>query len=87
MGLESVALAGWTGDKYVRKKLHRNFFIAHSTATFATASSRIEGKCGGWQTSGLGLLGGGVQLADEIVNIEVEQGGGTWCLGEGGLID
>jgi hypothetical protein len=83
MGLESVALAGWTGDKYVRKELHRNFFVAHTAATFTTPSSRIEGESGGGETGGLGFLGGCVQFADEIVNIEVEQGSGSRSLGEG----
>ena len=87
MGLESVALAGWTGDEYVRKELHRNFFVAHTAATFTATASRIEGKCGGGETGGLGFLGGCVQLADEIVNIEVEQGSGAWGLREGGLVD
>jgi hypothetical protein len=87
MGLESAALAGRAGDKYVRKELHRNFLVAHTAATFAAASSRIEGKCGSRETGGLGFLGGGVQLAHEIVNIEVEQGSGPWGLREGGLVD
>jgi hypothetical protein len=83
MGLESVTLAGWTGDEYVRKELHRNFFVAHTAATFTTPSSRIEGESGGGETGGLGFLGGCVQFADEIVNIEVEQGSGSRSLGEG----
>ena len=87
MGLEAVSLAGRAGDKYVRKELHRNFFVAHTAATFAAASSRIERNCGSRETGGLGLLGGGVQLAHEIVNIEVEQGSGPWGLREGGLVD
>jgi len=83
MGLEAVTFAGRTGDKYVRKKLHRNFFVAHTAATFTATASRIEGKSGGGETGGLGFLGGCVQLADEIVNIEVEQGSGSRSLGEG----
>ena len=35
----------------------------------------------------MGFFGGGVEFADEIVDVEVEKGGGAWGLSERGLVD
>ena len=87
VGLEAATFAGWTGDKHVGKKLHRDFLVAHSPTTFATAASGIEGEGRGWKAGGLGFLGRGVEFTDEIIDIEVEEGGGAGGLAERGLVD
>jgi hypothetical protein len=87
VGLEAATFAGWTGDKHVRKELHRDFLVTHSATTFTTAASGIEGEGRGRQSGGLGFLGGGVEFPDKIIDIEVEQGGGTGGLAERGLVD
>jgi hypothetical protein len=87
VGLETVTFAGWTGDKHVGKKLHRDFFIPHSATTFTTTASSIKGEGRGRKAGGLGFLGRGVEFTDEIIDIEVEQGSGTGGLAERGLVN
>jgi hypothetical protein len=87
VGLEAATFAGWTGDKHVRKELHRDFLVTHSATTFTTAASGIEGEGRGRKAGGLGFLGRGVEFSDEIIDIEIEQGGGAGGLAERGLVD
>lgn len=86
VGLEAAAFAGWAGYKDVGEELHRDFFVAHTPATFATTTARVEGEGGGGQTCALGFFGGGVEFADGIVNVEVKKGRGARGLGERRLI-
>lgn len=85
--LKAVSFAGGTSDKNVRKKLHGDFFIAHPPAAFTATPPGIKRKGGSGQASALGLFRRGIELAHEIVNVEVEEGGRAGSLGERGLID
>jgi hypothetical protein len=87
VGLEALTFASGAGDENIREKLHRNLFVAHATASLATACACVEGKGGGGEACTLGFFGGGVEFADEIVDVEVEKGGRAWGLGERGLVD
>jgi len=87
VGLKALTFASGACDENVREKLHRNLFVAHASATFAATCACVEGKGGGGEACALGFFGGGVEFADEIVDVEVEEGGGAWGLGERGLVD
>jgi len=87
VGLKALAFASGASDENVREKLHRNLFVAHATASLATTCACVEGKGGGGEACALGFFGGGVEFADEIVDVEVEKGGGAWGLSERGLVD
>jgi hypothetical protein len=87
VGLKALTFASGACDENVREKLHGNLFVAHAAATFATTCACVEGKGGGGEACALGFFSGGVEFADQIVDVEVEEGGGAWGLGERGLID
>jgi hypothetical protein len=87
VGLKALTFASGACDENVGEKLHRNLFVAHATASLATTCACVEGKGGGGEACALGFFGGGVEFTDEIVDVEVEKGGGAWGLGERGLID
>jgi hypothetical protein len=87
VGLKALTFASGASNENVRKKLHRNLFVAHATASLATTCACVEGKGGGGEACALGFFGGGVEFADEIVDVEVEKGGGAWGLSEGRLVD
>jgi hypothetical protein len=87
VGLKALTFASGACDENVREKLHGNLFVAHASATFAATCACVEGKGGGGEACALGFFGGGVEFADEIVDVEVEEGGGAWGLGERGLVD
>ena len=87
MGLEPVAFAGGASDKDIGEELHRDFFIAHPPAALASSASGIEGEGGGGKARALGLFSGGVEFADQIVNIKVKERGGAWGLRKWRLID
>ena len=87
VGLKALTFASGASDENVREKLHRNLFVAHATASLATTCACVEGKGGGGEACALGFFGGGVEFADEIVDVEVEERGGAWGLSERGLVD
>jgi hypothetical protein len=87
VGLEALTFASGASDEDVGEELHGDFFVAHTSASLATTCACVEGKGGGGETCTLGFFGGGVEFSDEIVDVEVEKGGGAWGLGEGGLVD
>ena len=87
VGLKALTFASGAGYENVRKKLHRNLFVAHATASLATTCACVEGKGGGGEACALGFFGRGVEFADQIVDVEVEKGGGAWGLSERGLVD
>jgi hypothetical protein len=87
VGLESLTFASRASDENVREKLHRNLFVAHASASLATTCACVKGEGGGGEACALGFFGRGVEFADEVVDVEVEEGGGAWGLGERGLID
>jgi hypothetical protein len=57
VGLEAVAFTGWARDEDIREKLHGNFLVPHTSATFASTSARIEGEGGCGKSCALGFLG------------------------------
>jgi hypothetical protein len=75
VGLEAVAFTGWARNIDIRKKLHGDFLVPHTSAAFASTSACVEGEGGCGESCTLGFLGGSVKFADKIVNIEVEKGG------------
>ena len=77
MGLEPVTFTGGASDEDIGKELHGDFFVAHTPAALASSPARVEGEGGGGQARALGLFGGGVEFADQIVHIEVEERGGA----------
>jgi len=87
VGLKALAFASRASDENVREKLHGNLFVSHASATFATTCACVEGEGGGGEACALGFFGRGVEFADEIVDVEVEKGGGAWGLSERGLVD
>ena len=87
VGLKALTFASGACDENVGEKLHRNLFVAHASATFATTCACVEGKGGSREACALGFFGRGVEFADEIVYVEVEKRGGSWGLGERGLVD
>ena len=42
MGLEAVAFAGRAGNEDIGEKLHRDFFVAHASATITAAAPRVK---------------------------------------------
>jgi len=87
VGLEALTFASWTSDENVREKLHRNLFVAHASASFATTCACVKGEGGGGEACALGFFGRGIEFADKVVDVEVKKGGGAWGLGERGLVD
>jgi hypothetical protein len=87
VGLKTLTFASRACDKNVGEKLHGNLFVAHASASLATTCACVEGEGGGGEACALGFFGGGVEFADEVVDIEVEEGGGAWGLSERGLVD
>jgi hypothetical protein len=57
VGLEAVAFAGWACNEDIRKELHGNFLVPHTSATLASTSARVEGKGGCGKSCALGFLG------------------------------
>jgi len=87
VGLKALTFASRACDKNIREKLHRNLFVAHASASLATTCACVKGEGGGGEACALGFFGRGVEFADEVVDVEVEKGGGAWGLGERGLVD
>jgi hypothetical protein len=57
VGLEAVAFAGWACNEDIRKELHGNFLVPHTSATLAPTSARVEGEGGCGKSCALGFLG------------------------------
>ncbi len=87
VGLKALAFASRASDENVGEKLHGNLFVAHTSASLAATCACVEGKGGGGEACALGFFSRGVEFADEVVDVEVEKGGGAWGLSERGLVD
>jgi len=57
VGLEAVAFTGWARNKDIREELHGDFFVPHTSATFASTSACVEGEGGCGKSCALGFLG------------------------------
>ena len=51
--------------------MHFHFFKAESAAAVAAAVAGVEGKAGGCESSGLGCWGVGEEIADVLINAEI----------------
>jgi hypothetical protein len=85
--VEAFAFAVGAGDPDIGEEVHFEAFGAVALTGFAASARDIEGEASGGVSAGLGVGEFGVEIADEVEELDVCGGVGARGATDGGLID